>query len=114
SSSYEQVLTFAAWGGAEAKTEMVSPARIRSGVDRQLTPLSGESVMSVASYGIALSPMKPRRVRRFLAWLAQSIDSLVASRSRNVVLDRDLRQARQDMERVARLLDAGSACYRGA
>jgi hypothetical protein len=68
--------------------------------------------MSAAGYEIALGAAEPGRLSRFLTWLAETMDSHVASRSRNAVLDRDLQQARQDMDRVARLLDAGHPLYR--
>ena len=68
--------------------------------------------MSSAEYGTAFGATQRGRLRRFLAAITESIDSLVASRSRNAVLDRDLQQARQDMDRVGRLLDAGGSVYR--
>jgi hypothetical protein len=59
-----------------------------------------------------LAVVQPGRLRRFLNWITEAVDSVVASRSRNAVLERDLQQARQDMDRVARLLEAGALLYR--
>lgn len=64
--------------------------------------------MSATNYEVVLGAARPGGLRRFLTSLTDWLDSLVANRSCNALLDRDLQQARHDMERIARLLDAGA------
>jgi hypothetical protein len=98
--------------GAEAATESVNAAPIRTAIDPIAVPPAGEGAMSAADYMGALAVVRLGRLRWFLNRITQAVDSMVATRSMNAVLERDLQQARQDMDRVARLLEADASLHR--